>query len=75
MSFKVPAIWDSPDSWGPPPDAVPEEFKDVPYHPYGKGDKLGKVADWTQSGYGKFGGSERPRFTLRSPLPCRSKSV
>lgn len=60
MSFKVPDIKDNPDSWGPPPDDVPEEYKDVPYHSYGKGDKLGKVADWTQSGYGKFGGSERP---------------
>ena len=32
------------DGWGP--IALPEKFQDLPYVPFGKGDKLGKVADW-----------------------------
>ena len=34
----------NPDGWGPV--SMPEAFKDLPYVPFGKGDKLGKVADW-----------------------------
>ena len=32
------------DGWGP--TSLPEKFQDLPYVPFGKGDKLGKVADW-----------------------------
>ena len=61
MVFTVPKVRDSPDSWGPPAEEVPPEYEDVPYAPFSKGDKLGKCADWTQGGYGKFGGCARPR--------------
>lgn len=42
--FEVPSIHDNPDGWGP--SHTPDRFKDVPYAPYNKSDKLGKAADW-----------------------------
>uniref|UniRef100_A0A6Q2Y1P5 Eukaryotic translation initiation factor 3 subunit D n=1 Tax=Esox lucius TaxID=8010 RepID=A0A6Q2Y1P5_ESOLU len=47
--FHAPEIQDNPDGWGP--CAVPEKFKDMPYQPFSKGDRLGKVADWTGATY------------------------
>ncbi|CDO57187.1 hypothetical protein DV495_003951 [Geotrichum candidum] len=48
--FKLPSFSGNTDPWGPPA-AIPEslKFNDVPYAPYSKNDKLGKVADWTES--------------------------
>lgn len=39
--FNAPVIQDNPSGWGP--CAVPEKFKDMPYQPFSKGDRLGKV--------------------------------
>ena len=39
--FVPPQIQDNPDGWGP--CAVPNEFKEIPYQPFSKGDRLGKV--------------------------------
>lgn len=39
--FECPLIKDNPDGWGP--FTVPEQYKDVPYQPFSKSDKLGKV--------------------------------
>ena len=39
--FDPPAIQDNPNGWGP--CSVPEKFKDMPYQPFSKGDRLGKV--------------------------------
>lgn len=39
--FLAPVIQDNPSGWGP--CAVPEKFKDMPYQPFSKGDRLGKV--------------------------------
>lgn len=39
--FHAPVIQDNPSGWGP--CAVPEKFKDMPYQPFSKGDRLGKV--------------------------------
>uniref|UniRef100_A0A8C2TP09 Eukaryotic translation initiation factor 3 subunit D n=1 Tax=Coturnix japonica TaxID=93934 RepID=A0A8C2TP09_COTJA len=47
--FVTPVIQDNPSGWGP--CAVPEQFKDMPYQPFSKGDRLGKVADWTGATY------------------------
>jgi len=44
-----PVIQENPDGWGP--SAVPEKYKDMPYQPFSKGDRLGKVADWTGATY------------------------
>ncbi|XP_013417569.1 eukaryotic translation initiation factor 3 subunit D-like isoform X2 [Lingula anatina] len=47
--FTPPVIQDNPNGWGP--CQVPEKFKDMPYQPFSKGDRLGKVSDWTGSTY------------------------
>ncbi|KAG7249344.1 hypothetical protein CRUP_017025 [Coryphaenoides rupestris] len=47
--FHAPVIQDNPSGWGP--CAVPDKFKDMPYQPFSKGDRLGKVADWTGATY------------------------
>ena len=39
--FNPPAIQDNPTGWGPV--SIPEQFKDMPYQPFSKGDRLGKV--------------------------------
>eukprot|EP00048_Salpingoeca_helianthica_P015433 m.226756 g.226756 ORF g.226756 m.226756 type:complete len:538 (-) comp17028_c0_seq1:135-1748(-) len=41
--FSLPKIFDNPSGWGP--TVVPEQFKDTPYQPYSKSDRLGKAAD------------------------------
>ncbi|KAG8720095.1 hypothetical protein FRC08_001196 [Ceratobasidium sp. 394] len=50
LSFVLPPIQDNPDgSWGPSALHMPAQFKDIPYAPFSKTDKLGKFADWTES--------------------------
>jgi len=43
--FIPPVILDNPSGWGP--CSVPSDFKDTPYQPFSKGDRIGKVSDWT----------------------------
>ncbi len=43
-SFTLPPIIDNPNGWGP--SGVPEELSNIPYAPYSKSDRLGKIADW-----------------------------
>lgn len=43
--FNPPNIQSNPNSWGP--SAVPTEFQNIPYQPFSKGDRIGKVSDWT----------------------------
>lgn len=48
-SFSLPPINDNPDGgWGPSSSNLPEKFKfkDIPYAPFSKSDKLGRFADW-----------------------------
>jgi len=48
-SFSLPPIQDNPDgAWGPSTSNIPDQFKfkDIPYAPYSKSDKLGRFADW-----------------------------
>jgi len=47
--FIAPEIQDNANGWGP--CQVPEKFKDMPYQPFGKTDRLGKVSDWTGATY------------------------
>ncbi|KAK9471722.1 eukaryotic translation initiation factor 3 subunit D [Dipodascopsis tothii] len=49
LPFSLPELSPPSSAWGPP-TALPENmiFKDVPYAPYSKADKLGKMADWSQ---------------------------
>lgn len=43
--FTPPVIQDNASGWGP--CAVLNEFKDIPYQPFSKGDRIGKISDWT----------------------------
>ncbi|EFJ40085.1 eukaryotic translation initiation factor 3d [Volvox carteri f. nagariensis] len=66
-SFPVPAVTDNPDGWGP--CTVPAHLKDIPFAPFNKGDKLGRVADWTQGAFGpKYAGEEG-----LAAIVCRSR--
>lgn len=49
VGFRTPQVADNSDGWGP--TAVPEDLKDVPYAPFGKGDKLGRVSDFSAQGF------------------------
>ncbi|CAG0891211.1 unnamed protein product, partial [Cyprideis torosa] len=43
----------NPNGWGPPATEVPVKFKDLPYQPFSKSDRLGKISDWTGQTYGQ----------------------
>ncbi|KAI8047359.1 eukaryotic translation initiation factor 3 subunit D [Gilbertella persicaria] len=45
--FSLPTVHDSESGWGPSSTITPEQFREIPYAPYSKADKLGRVADWT----------------------------
>ena len=47
--FNPPAIQDNPSGWGP--NSIPPQFKDMPYQPFSKSDRLGKISDWTGNTY------------------------
>lgn len=80
----MPGIVENEEGWGP--TTVPEHLEGVPYAPYGKGDKVGRVSDFTQSGFNKYGGMlswvipcyptrMKPRPDMKTEslmLPCRS---
>ncbi|KAG9509454.1 Eukaryotic translation initiation factor 3 subunit D, partial [Fragariocoptes setiger] len=38
-----------PSTWGP--TNLPEKFKDMPYQPFSKSDRIGRIADWTGQTY------------------------
>jgi translation initiation factor 3 subunit D len=68
ISFPVPFVVSQPDSWGPPdysqideanPNAPPSsgKFVDLPYSPFGRSDRLGRAADFTNASRG-----DRSRF-------------
>eukprot|EP00798_Chlamydomonas_sp_ICE-L_P017542 gene17542-23863_t len=54
VAYAIPLVEENADGWGP--STVPEHLKDVPFAPFGKGDKLGKASDWTQAAYQKYSG-------------------
>jgi len=47
--FVTPEIKDNPNGWGP--NTIPAHFKDMPYQPFSKSDRLGKISDWTGNTY------------------------
>ncbi|XP_015781496.1 eukaryotic translation initiation factor 3 subunit D [Tetranychus urticae] len=47
--FIAPEIQDNPKGWGP--SSIAEAYKDMPYQPFSKSDRLGKIADWTNQTY------------------------
>lgn len=49
VHFIAPEIQENPEGWGP--CAISDQFKDMPYQPFSKSDRVGKVADWTGQTY------------------------
>lgn len=47
--FEPLNIQDNSTGWGP--NTIPPQFKDMPYQPFSKSDRLGKVSDWTGTTY------------------------
>lgn len=47
--FVAPIIQDNSNGWGP--CELPDQFKDMPYQPFSKGDRLGKISDWTGAAF------------------------
>ncbi|XP_063916532.1 eukaryotic translation initiation factor 3 subunit D [Zophobas morio] len=47
--FVAPVIQDNPTGWGP--CEMPDQFRDMPYQPFSKGDRLGKISDWTGAAF------------------------
>ena len=41
VRFTLPEIHDNPNGWGP--SSTTDKFSDIPYQPFSKGDRLGKV--------------------------------
>jgi len=71
VSFSLPPITDNPDgSWGPSSSNMPSEYKfrEIPYAPYSKSDKLGRFADW----YEGTGDGRNPTAGLSTTQGTRS---
>ncbi|KAK9809722.1 hypothetical protein WJX73_010444 [Symbiochloris irregularis] len=51
--FAIPDVLDNPEGWGPTTE--PEHLKGIPYAPFSKGDKVGRISDFAQTGF-KYGG-------------------
>ncbi|CAD6974675.1 unnamed protein product [Tilletia controversa] len=55
-SFSLGHLSEQPDRWGPPEhaasasDILPIELRDIPFAPYLKSDKFGRIADWNTDG-------------------------
>ncbi|CAO1421918.1 unnamed protein product [Diamesa serratosioi] len=43
--FDLPALQHNEEGWGP--CELPDAFRDMPYQPFSKSDRLGKISDWT----------------------------
>ena len=65
--FSVPEVDANPDGWGP--TTVPEQLDGIPYAPFGKGDKIGRVSDFTNSGFNKYGGVVGVKIQPPKPPP------
>ncbi|KAH6580513.1 hypothetical protein BASA60_002830 [Batrachochytrium salamandrivorans] len=47
IPFVLPTIADNPGSWGPNTASLPAHIQQVPYAPFVKADRVGRIADWT----------------------------
>ncbi|CAZ84049.1 unnamed protein product [Tuber melanosporum] len=57
LNALIAALPEHENGWGPPA-SIESTLNEVPYAPYSKGDKLGRMADWTTEG-GKDGRDQR----------------
>lgn len=45
--FDMPAMQYNEEGWGP--CELNDTFRDMPYQPFSKSDRIGKISDWTGS--------------------------
>jgi len=65
--FSLPAIEENSDGWGP--RGIPRELEGMPYAPYSKSDKIGRIADWNiQNPRGRQIEFYRTRRSLANPF-------
>ena len=74
MPFQLPEIEENQEGWGP--TSAPAHLKDVPFMPYSKGDRLGRIADFGQQAgrnlfAGERGGGRRPGRRAPGPWAWR----
>ena len=50
--FSTPTVHVNSEGWGP--TTLPEQYVGVPFSPFGKGDRLGKAADFIGRDYGRY---------------------
>ncbi|KAK4049744.1 hypothetical protein OIO90_005325 [Microbotryomycetes sp. JL221] len=48
LSDLIATVVDNPTGFGPSTEHLPAQFKDIPYAPFSKNDKLGRIVDWNQ---------------------------
>lgn len=48
-TFEVGAVPFNPDGWGPPETSATTTAVNVPFAPFSRSDKLGRIADWTRN--------------------------
>jgi len=77
-TFNLPDIFDNEEGWGPCP--APSKFKGVPFAPFSKSDRIGRVSDWNadrkrqQTRFGvPFGATDT--FAFKSTLDENSFSL
>lgn len=46
-NFEMPPLEPNDDGWGP--CELSDTFRDMPYQPFSKSDRMGKISDWTGS--------------------------
>lgn len=61
VAFTCPVILPNPTGWGPT-GPLAEEFKDMPYQPFSKSDRIGKAADITGTAYQGRGNRYQSQF-------------
>jgi len=54
-TFPLPRVASTLDAWGPPAGAsaalaLPEEFQQIPFTPFSKSERIGRIADWNTGG-------------------------
>eukprot|EP00833_Pecoramyces_ruminatium_P004010 jgi/Orpsp1_1/1178042/evm.model.c7180000063826.2 len=58
--FILPKISDNVNGWGPLENDIPDNLVDIPYAPFSKSERIGKIADWT-SGQ-EYGNDKRKNY-------------
>jgi len=58
--FVLPKISDNVNGWGPLENDIPENLVDIPYTPFSKSERIGKIADWTTTQ--EYGNDKRKNY-------------